>query len=170
MRFNQIIMNKDDKQFITTLIDALRTDINGLKAEITGFEGRLGKRITGVEGRITGVEGRLGKRITGVEGRLGKRITGVEDQLGKRITGVEDQLGKRITGVEAQLGEQIRHNGILIEELQDNVSVIAQNVETLNGDMTIVKTDINEIKTVIVDYPILRETVKKHSRQLAKLS
>ena len=133
MQFNQIMMNKDDKQFIVGLIDNLRTE------------------------------------ITGVEDRLGERITDVAKKSDEKIEGLGDRLNKKITSVENRLGEQIRHNGILIEELQDDVSIIAQNVETLNIDMTAVKGDINEVKTIIADYPILRETVKKHSKQLVKL-
>lgn len=111
-------MTKDDKQFISGLI-------NGLKQEITGFESRLSKKITGLDGKIDGVESRL--------------------------------------------GEKIRHNGVMIEDLRDVVYSVADNVSDLNRRMKTIETDVTDIKEAIHDYPILRETVKKHSRQLAKL-
>lgn len=96
-------------------------------------------------------------------------MAGLVSGLATQITGVEDKLGKKITGIEDSLQEQIRHNGILIERVESNVSLIQEGFSDFSKDMSQVKKDIAHIKETIQDYPILRQTVKKHSRQLAEL-
>lgn len=103
--------------------------------------------------------------IKGLIGGLDQKISGIETGLGEKITG----LDQKISSVETNLGKQIRYNGILIEKMQDDVGQMKEGFSVFGKDMSQAKDDIAEIKEVIYDYPILRETVKKHSRQLAEL-
>ncbi|MBN1258490.1 hypothetical protein JXA05_01905 [Candidatus Peregrinibacteria bacterium] len=91
------------------------------------------------------------------------RVGGLDKKLSARIDG----LDKKIDGVNASLSEQIRHNGVLIEDIQSDLKGVAEKISFMDERLIRVENDVTEIKETIFDYPILRETVKKHSRLLA---
>lgn len=83
----------------------------------------------------------------------------------KFITEALNRLEKKID----KNSEEIRFSGVLIEKMQDKIDLLHEGHKTMLGQMSAMQDDITEIKTTIYDYPVLRETVKKHSRQLAKM-
>ena len=112
-----------------------------------------------VTGQISGLD----NKINGLEQKLTAKIDGVEQKLTAKIDG----LDKKIDGVDSRLSTEIRHNGVLIEKMQGDIDFLVEGHQTLNGRLTRIETDVTEIKETIFDYPILRETVKEHSRLLA---
>ncbi|MBI5732081.1 MAG: hypothetical protein HY982_01840, partial [Candidatus Magasanikbacteria bacterium] len=111
----------------------------------------------------------LKQEISGMGTSLRQEMSEMKDGLKQEISGMGTNLRQEISEMSTDLQEQIRHNGVLLEALRDDVTTIAEVVSNLNHDMTQVKGDVAEIKETIHDYPILRETVKKHSRLLAKM-
>ena len=96
-------------------------------------------------------------------------IKGVQSGLEKKITDVKGDLVKQITDVKKSLEKQIRHNGVLIEHNKSNIEWLVESNKTLHERVGRVETNVVDIKETISDYHIVRETVKKHGRQLATL-
>ena len=72
----------------------LGQNVEVLKAELKGTEGRLDAKIDGVEKTLT-------KEITGTKNELNTKIDGVEKALTKEITGVKNELNASIDGVKS---------------------------------------------------------------------
>jgi len=94
----------------------------------------------GLENRIGGLEG----RFDGLEGRLEKRFEALE---------LED-----------------RRNGALLERLEGKFQLHIEAHSFITARLEQIGSDVSEIKAIIIDYPYIREMVKKHDRQLSKLS
>ena len=107
-----------------------------------------------MEGQIADVKGGLEGQIADFKGGLERQITDVEKRLTKKIQENTDE---------------IRHNGILIEQNKDSIDLLAEGNKTLNDRFGRLETDVTYIKEKIVDYSIIRETIKKHGRQLSTL-
>ena len=97
-------------------------------------------------------------------------LTGLIGQQDKKFTGLFKRLEGKIEGVESSLGEQIHKNGILIENLDTALCGVADGVSDLNRRMKNVEINVADIKKTICDYPIIRNLVQKHEKQLAKLN
>lgn len=86
------------------------------------------------------------------------------------ITGVKNELQKEIASLRNELSDEIRYNGVLLEDIKSEFRANTESLQVLNKRMTIVENHVVAIRETIYDYPVLRETVQKHSRQLATLS
>ena len=91
------------------------------------------------------------------------QINNLDKKLSAKIDGVKTGLEGRMDGLETQ----IRHNGVLIEKMQDDIDFLVEGHETLNARLTRVETSVTKIEETIFDYPVLRDVVKEHSKLLA---
>lgn len=76
---------------------------------------------------------------------------------------------KSILSLNKKLEEKIRHNGILIERLDDDIRKLADEVLDFNVKLSDARSNIAEIKENTSDLHIIRKLVKQHQRQLAKM-
>ena len=86
---------------------AFGQDVEVLKAELKGMEGRLDAKIDGVkdtlDAKIDGVKDTLDQKITGTKDELTTSINGVKDELTTSINGVKDELTASINGVKSEV-------------------------------------------------------------------
>ena len=86
---------------------AFGQNVEVLKAELKGMEGRLDAKIDGVkdtlDAKIDGVKDTLDQKITGTKDELTTSITGTKDELTASITGIKDELTASINGVKSEV-------------------------------------------------------------------
>jgi len=143
-------MNKSDKGFIAGLIKGLENKFEG---KFSGLENRfdgLAKSQKGLEGRFDG----LAKSQKGLESRF--------DGLEVRF----DDLIKTQKNTEVE----IRHLGVLFEDQVSKLEMIYEVVVSGNRMVDRHEAEIKKINSTIVDYPLVREMVKRHDVGLAKLT
>ena len=75
---------------------AFGQDVEVLKAELKGMEGRL-------DAKIDGVKDTLDAKIDGAKDTLDQKITGTKDELTTSINGVKDELTASINGVKSEV-------------------------------------------------------------------
>ncbi len=75
---------------------AFGQDVEVLKAELKGMEGRL-------DAKIDGVKDTLDAKIDGVKDTLEQKITGTKDELAASINGTKDELTTSINGVKSEV-------------------------------------------------------------------
>ena len=100
--------------------------------------------------------------ITGLFKGLESHIGGLEG----RFDGLEGRFEKRFEALEFE----DRRNGMLLEELRDDLKLQGEGYSFIIDRLDQIGADVSEIKATIIDYPIIREMVKKHDRQLEKLT
>ena len=71
-------------------------NVEVLKAELKGMEGRL-------DAKIDGVKDTLDAKIDGAKGTLDQKITGTKDELTTGINGIKDELTASIDGVKSEV-------------------------------------------------------------------
>ncbi len=85
------------------------------------------------------------------------------------ISSLEASFRHEIVDLRTDLGSQIRHNGVLIEKMQDDIELLCEGHETMHGQLKKVAEDVEEIKENTHDLPIIRQTVTNHSVALLEL-
>ena len=75
---------------------AFGQNVEVLKSELKGMEGRL-------DAKIDGVKDTLDAKIDGVKDTLDQKITGTKDELTTGITGIKDELTASIDGVKSEV-------------------------------------------------------------------
>ena len=75
---------------------AFGQNVEGLKAELKGMEGRL-------DAKIDGVKDTLDAKIDGAKDTLDQKITGTKDELTTSINGVKGELTASINGVKEEV-------------------------------------------------------------------
>ena len=73
---------------------AFGQNVEVLKAELKGMEGRL-------DAKIDGVKNELNAKIEGTEGQLDAKIDGVKNELNASINGAKGELNASINGVKS---------------------------------------------------------------------
>lgn len=82
------------------------------------------------------------------------------------ITDMKTDFGTRFD----KLKGETHRNGILLEKYDDYLMILSENYSTLNQSVAEIKLNVHDVKEMVFDYPILRNTVKKHSKQIADLT
>ena len=103
---------------------------------------------------------------TGLQGEMADMKTGLQDEMADMKTSLQGEMADMKT----DLGSQIRHNGVLIEDMQSDIKLLCESHETMRGQLKKVTKDVEEIKENISDLPIIRQTVTSHSVALLELS
>lgn len=85
------------------------------------------------------------------------------------LAGLKKDLGGQIREVDERLSTEIRHNGVYIESVYDEVTSIAEDVSDFNRRTDRIEADLAIIKENTADLPAIRVVIKNHSRQLAAL-
>ena len=75
---------------------AFGQNVEVLKAELKGIEGRL-------DTKIEGVKNTLDAKIDGAKGALDEKISGTKDELNASINGVKGELNASINGVKSEV-------------------------------------------------------------------
>ena len=75
---------------------AFGQNVEVLKAELKGMEGRL-------DAKIDGVKDTLDAKIDGAKDTLDQKITGTKDELTASINGIKDELTASINGVKSEV-------------------------------------------------------------------
>ncbi len=75
---------------------AFGQNVEVLKAELKGMEGRL-------DAKIDGVKDTLNAKIDGAKETLDQKITGTKDELTTSITGTKDELTASMNGVKSEV-------------------------------------------------------------------
>lgn len=75
---------------------AFGQNVEVLKAELKGMEGRL-------DAKIDGTKDTLDAKIDGAKDTLDQKITGTKDELTTSITGIKDELTASINGVKSEV-------------------------------------------------------------------
>ena len=75
---------------------AFGQNVEILKAELKGMEGRL-------DAKINGVKDTLDTKIDGAKDALDEKITGAKSSLDEKITGTKDELTASINGVKSEV-------------------------------------------------------------------
>lgn len=112
---------------------------------------------------FTGLVKGLQQQITNVESNL---RTDFRSEMSELRSGLQDEM----LGLKTDLESQIRHNGVLIEKMQDDIELLCEGHETMHGQLKKVAEDVEEIKENTHDLPIIRQTVTSHSVALLELS
>ncbi len=83
----------------------------------------------------------------------------------KFITELFHGLDGKIDGVDKRLSAEIHYQGVLLEDMRDDISVLKESHSFLVG----LKDDVQQILQNTSDLPLIRKTVADHSLRLAKL-
>ncbi len=89
--------------------------------------------------------------------------------LRDELKGDMGSLRDEMSGMRTELKDDVRANGILIEDLRDDTRIIGSQATDLHKKMKTMATDIEEIKANTIDLPFIRQMLRKHEKQLAKL-
>ena len=63
-------------------------------------------------------------------------LMGLINRQDQKFTGLFKRMEEKIEGVESRLGEKIRHNGVMIERLQDLIQSVAENTLGIDRRLT----------------------------------
>ncbi|MBN1258798.1 hypothetical protein JXA05_03510, partial [Candidatus Peregrinibacteria bacterium] len=86
--------------------------------------------------------------------------------LDGKVSALDEKVGsldEKIDRVDANLSGQIRHQGVLLEDMRDDICALRDGHNFLTG----LKEDVQQILRNTADLPLIRKTVADHSRLLA---
>ena len=85
---------------------------------------------------LVGLIGRQDQKLTNLIGRQDQKFTNLIGRQDQKFTGLFKGLAEKIDGVEIRLEEKIRHNGVMIERLQDLIQSVAENTLGIDRRLT----------------------------------
>ena len=98
---------------------------------------------------------------------LGDLKQNFQDQMVTLKDGLRDELRGEIKSFKTELQTEIRHVGVYIEAVYDEVTSLAESVSQFNHRTDRLEADLVLVQREVATLPAIRSTVKKHSRQLA---
>lgn len=80
---------------------------------------------------------------------------------------ITDAISDTVKKSEKKLEEKIRHNGVMIENLEDLILRLAESMDTTNHKLDRLERRFDQAG--IDNFPILWEEVKKHAKRITTL-
>jgi hypothetical protein len=113
-------------------------EIDGMKAEMAGFDARVKASEAGVANAIGIMKSEVDNKIAGMETKVGNTMTQMEATMGSRMNTMEARVGKQVGALKAQVDEladlpketKRMVMGTMLQELSQTAAFIGGEAET----------------------------------------